>query len=95
MLPCHCTVIRQGHKHFEINSATDHVPPEDGGGLHVLETEFTQVDFGEPRVLLWVGTGVPRRHLIAADLQLLNPVLLQIALCVMCRDLMLLKVKGK
>lgn len=70
---------------------TYHVSPENRGGLHVLETELTQVDFGQAGILLRVRAGIPCGHFEAADLQLFDPVLLQVIPGVVGSNLMLLQ----
>ena len=44
------------------------VPLHDAAELHVLQTELTDVDLGESRVLLRVGTLVPDNHLVTTHL---------------------------
>lgn len=69
---------------------TYHVSPENRGGLHVLETELAQVDFGQAGILLRVRAGIPCGHFEASDLQLFDPVLLQVIPGVVGSNLMLL-----
>ena len=63
----------------------------DDGRAHVLETILADVELGEAGVLLGVGGGVPRVHLVAPHLYLLDAVLLGVAKCVVKVHLILLQ----
>ena len=48
--------------------ALGHVSVQDGTALHVLETKFTEKEFRQTGVLLWVGRRVPRLNVVATKL---------------------------
>ena len=48
------------------------------GALEVLQTKFTDVDFGELGVVWGVGGGVPGVHLVPAKLHHLKTILLTV-----------------
>jgi len=58
--------------------------------LHILEAVFTNVNLGQPSILLWVRRRIPSVHLIPTHLQLADTILLLVTQTIMCRHLVIL-----